>query len=180
MVFGSIADIFYQWEYLGVFEFILPFLLIFAIVFGIMDSVKFLGDKKSIHVIIALVIALMSLRFQNFVSAFLSELFPRLGIGLAIMLGVLIMVGLFIADDVRRYWFYGLSALGGIIAISILFQTFDVLGWWTSGTGSQEIGLLVLGVLLVGIIIAVGASGSEHPTENKQMVLSPWRTSKEK
>ncbi len=177
MVFGSIADIFYQWEYLGVFDFILPFLLIFALIFGILDSVRPFGKNQSIYIVVALVISLMSLRFQNFVTDFMTELFPRLGIGISIMLAIMIMAGLFIADDVRRYWFYGLSALGSLIAIAALYQTFDILGWYSSGSGSQEIGLIILGVLLIGVIIAVGASGSERRTEHPPIVLSPWRGS---
>ena len=85
MAFGSIADIFYQWEFLGVFDFILPFLLVFAIVYGILASTQILGDNKGIAIIIAVVIGLMSLRYQFFFSSFLSEIFPRLGIGLTIM-----------------------------------------------------------------------------------------------
>ncbi|MEK6800513.1 MAG: hypothetical protein AABY10_03755 [Nanoarchaeota archaeon] len=179
MVFGSIADVFYQWEFLGVFDFILPFLLIFAITFGIMDSVRFFGKNKPVYIIIALVISLMSLRFQNFVSDFMTELFPRLGIGLSVMIALMVMVGLFIADDVRRYWFYGLSALGGLIGISVLYQTFNVLGWWSSGEGSQEIGMIVLGVLLLGIIIAVGASGSDHKSDQKPAGFTFWRDGQE-
>ena len=149
MVFGSIADIIYQWEYLGVFDFILPFLLIFAIVFGILSSTKFLGDNKSVYLIIAFVIGLMSLRYQYFFSAFLSELFPRLGIGVAVLFVILILVGLFIAKDESRYWGYGLATIGLTIAIIILYQTFERMGWYATGYfGSDSVGFIILAVLI--------------------------------
>ena len=168
MVLGSIGDILFKWEALGVYDFILPFLLVFAIVYGILSSIKIFGDNaRGIHVIIAVVIGLLSLRYQFFLSTFLSEIFPRLGIGLAIILSVLILVGMFIAKEETRYWGYGLAALGGVIAIVIIFQTFDRLGYGTFGVlGSDFIGWIVLGVLLIGIIIAVGASGG-HTEPNK-------------
>jgi len=174
MVFGSIADIFFQWETLGVFDFLLPFLLVFAIVFGILSSTKFMGDNRPVYVIIAVVVALMSLRYQFFLSSFLSELFPRLGIGITIMLAVLILVGMFIANDQVKYWGYGLAAIGVLIAIIIFFQTSENLGWfWLSGFGTDTVGFIVLGVLILAVIIAVSASRGGTGTGVGPM-LSGW------
>ena len=161
---GSLMDIFYQWEYLGVFDILLPFLLIFAIVYGVLSSTKFMGDNRGGYVIIAFVIGLLSLRWQFFLSDFLSEIFPRLGIGLAVLLAVMILVGLFIAKEERKYWGWGLAALGFVIFLIVIFQSFERLGYYWSGYGSDSAGLIVLAVLLIGIIIAVAASGKEkHP-----------------
>jgi len=166
MVFGSIAEIIYQWEYLGVFDFVLPFLLVFAIVFGILSSTQILSENKGVSVIIAFVIGLMSIRYRYFFSDFLSELFPRLGIGLTILLSVLILVGLFIAKKEQRYWGYGLAAIGFIIAIVIFYQTANRLGWWwVGGASSDAVGFIILAVLIVGVIIAVAVSGSKGNTD---------------
>lgn len=159
MVYGSIADIFYQWDYLGVFDFILPFLLVFAIVFGILSSTRFLGENKGVSVIVAIVVGLMSLRYQYFLSSFLSELFPRLGIGLAVILTLMILVGMFIAKDEQRYWGYGLAALGAVIALIVIYQSFDRFGFYFGGYGTDAIGFIFLAILIVGVIIAVSVSG---------------------
>lgn len=164
MVFGSLADILYQWEYVGVFDFLLPFLLVFALVFGILTSTNILSKNKGVTVVVAVVIGLMSLRYQSFFSRFLSELFPRLGIGLAVLLTVMILIGLFIAKEEQRYWGYGLATIGIIIAIVVIYQSFaasGIGGIGVGGLGSDFIGFIVLGVLLVGVIIAVAVSGSE-------------------
>ena len=169
MVYGSLADILYQWEYLGVFDIILPFLLIFAIVFGVLNSTRFMGEHKGVYVIVALVIGLMSLRWRFFLSDFLSELFPRLGIGLGILIALMILVGLFIANDERRYWGWGLAALGFIIALTIVYQSFDRLGFYLSGYGTDSVGLIILAVLLIGIIIAVAAGGSRTSSPGEKI-----------
>jgi hypothetical protein len=176
MVFGSLADILYQWEAMGVFDFILPFLLVFAIVFGILSATKFMGDNRAVYVIIAVVIGLLSLRYQYFFSSFLAELFPRLGIGLAIIMTLLILVGLFIAKDESRYWGYGLAAIGFIIALVIVMQTFDALGYGSIWMGSDAVGFIILALLIVGIIIAVAVSGRESHDRNKGLAefLSGW------
>ena len=162
MAFVSVGDIFYQWETLGVFDFLLPFLLVFALVFGILTATNILGKHKGVSVIVAFVIGLMSLRYQGFFSVFLSELFPRLGIGMAVLLTILILVGLFIAREEQRYWYYGLAAIGIVIAIIILSQTGERLGWSWTGYGSENIGFIALAVLIVGVIIAVATSGGER------------------
>lgn len=174
MAFGSIADIIFQWENLGVFDFILPFLLVFAIIFGILNATKVLGHNRGVIVIIALVIGLMALRWQYLFSDFISELFPRLGIGIAILLTVLILVGLFINQDEQRYWGYGLATLGMIIAIVILHQTGQKLGWFWTGIGSDNIGFIVLAVLIIGVIIAVAASGGNRNSSSTGKGASAW------
>jgi len=175
--FGSIADVFYQWEYFGVFDFVLPFLLVFAIVFGILSSTKFLGEHKGVYIVISLVIGLMSLRYQYFMSSFFSEIFPRLGIGLAVLFSLMILVGVFIGKDDARYWGYGLATIGALIALIIVYQSFDRLGFSTGNIGNDSIGLIVMAVLLIGIIIAVaasGGSGSSRTGSGKGIHLTGW------
>ena len=164
-----------QWEALGVFDFILPFLLVFAIVFGILSATNVLGTNKGIAVIIAFVIGLMSIRYQYFFSSFLSEIFPRLGIGLTILLMLMILVGLFIARKEQKYWGYGLAAIGVIIAIVIFYQTAQNLGWmWAGGYGSEGVGMIILGIFVVGIIVAIAASGS-HKSHDGSAEWGPLR-----
>lgn len=162
MAFGSIADIFFQWDALGVFDFILPFLLIFVMVYGILQATKFFGDNKPVYIIIAFVIGLMSLRYQYFLSSFLSELFPRVGIGMSIILGLLLLIGIFIGDK-DDYWRYILLAIGALIFIIIIWQVSDSLGWtWINSLGTDSVAIVLLGVLIIGAIVAVAASSREH------------------
>jgi len=177
-LYGGLQDIFYQWEYMGVFDYLLPFLLVFAIVFGILSSTKFLGKNKGVYVIIAFVIGLLALRWQFFFSEFLAEIFPRLGIGLAIIMTLLILVGIFISEDETRYWGWGLAAVGFVITLVIVYQTFDRLGYYMWGYGTDTAGLIILAVLLIGIIIAVAASGGRRSEEKDKEygkgIWLPW------
>ena len=45
----NIYDLLNQWESIGVFDYLLPFLLIFAVVFAILETTKVLGEQKGIH-----------------------------------------------------------------------------------------------------------------------------------
>ena len=164
----SIADILNQWDAVGVFDYMLPFLLVFAIVFGILSSTKFLGKNKTVYVVISVVIGLMALRW-NFLGDFLNELFPRLGIGLGVILAVLILVGMFVARDESRYWGWGLAAIGFITALTVILRTFDAFSWYgfSYTVWGDYIGYIIGAVLLVGVIIAVAASNSKDTDKEK-------------
>lgn len=151
--FGTFGDIFYTAENFGLFEFILPFLLVFAIVFGILQATNMFSNR-AVAVIIAISVGMMSLRYRGFLSSFLSELFPRLGIGLGVLLTVLILVGMFISQEQSKYWSFILAGLGGLIALIVLYQSFDVFGY-LGGYSSDIIGFVVIGILLLIIIVAV-------------------------
>ena len=170
----NIPDILMRLESLGAFDYILPFLLVFAIVYGILSSTRFLGDNKAVYVIVALVIGLMTLRWSFFFSDFLTQIFARLGIGLAILLTVLILVGVFIHEGETKYWMWGLGTLAGVIGLIVIYQSFDSMGL-LGGFQSDTAGLIILGVLLVGIVIAVIASGTESKDKDHAGIsISGW------
>lgn len=168
-----------QWQSVGVFDYVLPFLLVFAIVFGILETTKVLGKEKSIHLIVALVIGLLaigtSMRMGYSLGDFLQEIFPRLGIGLAVLLSVLILVGLFVPDEQRRYWFYGLGAIAIIIALVVIVKSFDAFGFAGIGGYENYMGWIVGGILVIGIIIAVAVSGGGTSTPGSGAATrTPW------
>ncbi len=166
MVF-SLADLLNQWQSYGIFDLLLPFLLIFALVFGILSSTGILGGQRGINVIIALVIAAMSLQL-GFVQRFSQEIFPRLGVGLMVILALLILVGLFIAKDEVRYWYWGLAAIGVIVFLVVAAKSGDAFGWGFGSYGTQElIGWVILAVGVIGVIIAVASGGAKNPLPNR-------------
>ncbi|MBU0466434.1 MAG: hypothetical protein KJ718_03360 [Nanoarchaeota archaeon] len=157
MALGSIADILFQWENIGFFDLILPFLLVFAIVFGILSYMNIFGSNRAVHVIIALILGLLSIRAQFF-SAFLAEIAPRLGVGLTILLAILILIGLFTPEEHSKTISWVLMGIAAVILIVILSQLYNVFGYFTGGLGftsSELIGWITMIVLLVAILIIV-------------------------
>lgn len=97
----TITDILNQMNDQGVFSYVLPFLIIFAVVFAILEKTKVLGDSaaqhsnvKGINAIVAISIALLSL-LNDFVSTFFATLFPKFGIVIGIFVVILILIGFF-------------------------------------------------------------------------------------
>ena len=168
---GVIGDMLRTWEYAGVFDYILPFLLIFALVFVILTRIDLFGDKnRGIAGIIALVVGLMALRL-DIVSTFFSEIFPRLGIGLAIILVVLILTGIFM-DPKKGIFTWILLGIGAVIAIIVLIQTAGSLGW-SSGYWWYDNWQLVAGIIFILVIVGVivGGGGSKGDDDYKPLLF---------
>lgn len=171
---GAIGDLLSAWEQAGFFTYLLPFLLIFALVFGILNQIQLFKEKKAINAIIALVVGLMSLQFPM-VPLFFSEIFPRLGVGLAIILVILIFVGMFI-DPGKAGIFYILMGIGAVIVVVVLVQSAGALGW-SSGQWWVDNWSMIAGAVFILVIIAiiVGTTSRGDGTKGKgYQAFWPW------
>ncbi len=173
MAFGSFADILFQWEALGLFDFILPFLLIFAVVFGILSQMKIFNENRGINVIIAIALGLLASRFTLYTD-FLNIISPRLGIGLVVILAILLLAGMFTPKGSRGIVGYVLMGVGVVIFIIIIAQTFNILnfGYGLAGFSTGDLaGYILLIVLLIGVIVTVAAtSGKKSESKVKDAI----------
>ncbi len=158
---GAIGDLLQSWADAGFFTYVLPFLLIFAIVYGILNKMKIFGDEKGVNTIIALAVGFMALQFE-LVPQFFAEVFPRLGIGLSIILLILIFLGMFIEHNSKLINL--LLAVGGVIVITVVYQSFAATGW---DIGFFEGNSFAPLILLVVIIIAISAIVADKDPEKK-------------
>lgn len=162
-----------QWEAYGIFDFVLPGLLIFVVIFGILTTTNVFGNNRAVHTIIALVIAILALR-MGYVQDFFREIFPRTGVALAVILVVVILTSIFIPKEHMGGWAVGFYSLGGICALLVVFNSFSTLSffgsnWWYDW-GSMIIGAL----LIIGVIIAVSVAG-KGSSDSKQVSFDKWR-----
>ena len=172
----TITDVLNIWNDVGVFSYVIPFLLIFAVVFAILDKTKMLsgsdGENRGIIAIIAVAIGLLSLQF-DFVSEFFAVIFPRFGVGLALFLVIIIFLGFFYptTGDRKVAW------VGWVVGIGIFIWSLSSWDEWSSQLGfggwfvENVWALIVLGIL-VAIIVAF-VKGSEGSTSNTRAASAP-------
>lgn len=152
----------------GFFFYVLPFFLIFALVYAILYKVNFMGgqayENKPVYAVIALAVSLLSLQFDT-VPVFFQIIFPKLGIGLSILLMFMILTGLFVDFSKKSgaaIIFFGVAS---VLAIIILLTSFDDYTWWTGGWWQGNISAIVAGIIIlifVGIIVGAGKAPSTN------------------
>jgi peptidoglycan/LPS O-acetylase OafA/YrhL len=148
---------------IGVFSYVLPFLLIFAVVFAILDKGNILNNNRAINTIVSAAIGLLALQF-DMVPVFFANIFPKFGVFLAVVLVVLLFLGFvgFKNDGSNK----GIKAVGIIAAVVVFLWAMSDF-WWFGGYGGNFWwwfndyfwSLIVLGII-VGAVIWIGKSGS--------------------
>ena len=148
-------------------EMILPFLLVFALVFAILQKSKILGDdSERTNVIIALVIGLILITVpaaRDLVSGFV----PWLAVGLVALLMFLLLYG-FVAGDLsgagitNRMKNIALGVILIFVAGVVLFVSglWDgLIDWIFEGTSSDIwMSIIMLGVIIGAIAVAINSA----------------------
>lgn len=146
----SIGDVLNRWADLGVFAYVLPFLMIFALVYGILSKTNILGDNKGVNATIALAFGLLALQF-DYVSGFYASIFPYAGMGLAVLLIALILFGLVSQNTgIVTNWIW--VAIGVVIFLFVLLGTLGDT-YWLGGVGYN---LANSAPALLAILIIIG------------------------
>lgn len=164
---GTIGNMLFQWESAGVFSYVLPFLVIFALVYGILSTMNLFGNNKAINAIISLAVGLMALQF-NFVSIFFAEIFPRFGAVLAVVLVVLILLGLFVNDgkgNLGPTFKKVMVVIVGIMVIWVVVSSLNSFGWYTGygfWYGLKYYLPTIIGVVaFIGVLVAIIMGGKK-------------------
>ncbi|MAH06860.1 hypothetical protein CMI38_01255 [Candidatus Pacearchaeota archaeon] len=153
----SIGDVLNTWADMGIFAYALPFLMIFALVYGILDRTGILGNNRGVNSTIALAFGLLALQF-DYVSGFYASIFPYAGMGLAVLLIAMIFLGL-TGDQggVNKTWLGIGVVIGLIVLVSAVSDMF-----WLGGTAAGLVGampaLIAIGII-VGLMFWVMKSG---------------------
>lgn len=156
----TITDVLNIWNDIGVFSYVIPFLLIFAVVFAILKKTKILSDgttdNSGILAIISVALGLLALQF-DMVSEFFAVIFPRFGVGISLFLVLLIFIGFFgLQKDDGKAGLKG-AWIGFVIGIGVLIWSISAWDEWGAVGGfggwfSENIwALLILGGI-VGLI----------------------------
>ncbi len=166
----TITDILNSWNQAGVFSYVLPFLLIFALVFALLQKTAIFAKKKAdntlqhnstIEAIIAAAIGLLALQF-DMVSIFFANIFPKFGIGLSIFLVLIIFLGFFYKPEKDPTTGKGgLGWIGWVVGLGVVIWALINWNTWFGGGYNFYFWIqdyfwaLVVLAVIVGVIIAI-------------------------
>ena len=166
-------------EEIGVADVIVPFFLIFTIVFAVLQKTEILGrDKKNLNVIIALMLAL-AVVFPHVTGNYPSEYdvveimnkaLPQVSLLIVAVIMILLLIGLF-GGGVS--WVSG--TVSGIIALIAFILVIYIFGaaanfwtyvWWLDWLRDSDTQALIIVLLVFGLIVWFITKGeSKSPGE---------------
>lgn len=168
----------------GFFDVILPFLLVFAVVFGILDKTRILGEeeikgekypKTNINAIVAFVIAMLVVVTTKVVDA-LALALPRVALLLVVSLSFLLMIGIFISpgevyQKLNKTWMAGIMIVmfTAVILIFLSVLPYNDEGSWleygfnyvVDNWSGAVVGSIVLFVLVIWAVLWITKSKGE-------------------
>lgn len=173
---NEFTDFILDLESFGVIDVLLPFLLIFTIIFAVLEKSKILGEgKKNMNIGVALIFALVVVIPHvtgSFPAGFdpvdiINKTLPSVSVLVIAIIALLILIGVFWHDRVML----GLTAPGWIGLVSVIAIVFifgSAAGWWgisftdwlESIFGSDVLAVLIM-ILVFGIVIAFVTGGGE-------------------
>lgn len=167
---------------LGVFDVVLPFLLIFTLVFGLLEKTKVfglekVGDKeytrKNLNAMVAFVIAFFVVASTRLVSL-IHEFIANVVLVLIIIFLFLLLVGSFHEEKEKGFFLQGTWAkfLTVIVFISVIMIFLHSAGWlqfaWNyviNNWDSNVVATIVLFVFLAIVIVWLTSSKKEKKEE---------------
>ena len=161
----------------GLTDVLLPFLLIFVVIFAILQKTRILGEeKKNLNAAVALVVGLLVViphvtrRYPANADPvqIMNDALPQVSLVLVAVIFLLILIGVFGQD----YVFLGMSAPGwiAIFSIIVIVAIFGgAAGWWSGGLNTnlerffgEDVVAVVVMLLMFGLIIAWVTSESKE------------------
>ena len=162
----SFKEFFITLEGWGMLDALLPFLLIFTVIFSILQKTKVIGgDKKNIHVVIALVISLLVVipHVMNpggpaDVVNIINLAIPHVSVVIVAIIMLLILIGAFGKDiEFMETSLAGWIAIAAFVAIIYIFGAAAGWGWKIpklfEGWLNDQTMSIVLVILAFGIVI---------------------------
>ena len=166
MVSASFTNLAQYFQAYGVMDFLLPFILVFTIVFAVTAKLALFKDSKQFRVVIALVLALMFV-VPHITGTYplgydpvqvMNESLPSISLVSVAAIMVLLLMGIFGADFTAAAapWIAILSLgfVGFIFGASLgLWRgPYHVFYWWSSDVTELMIVLLIFGLVVWFIV----------------------------
>ncbi len=156
-------------------ETILPFLLVFTLVFAVLQKTEILGKgKRQIDAIVAAVMGLIVISF-GYATGIIVSLIPFLAVGTVVILIFLLLYGMVFEGKFEVH--KGIKVTVGILAaIGVIIATMIATGAWdyvsdvlNAGTDSSVIITnLVFIAIFIAVIIVVAVGAGKGKSEDKK------------
>src|SRR3989344_2676542 len=170
---ASFDQVLVAWDNYGVFEYLLPFLVVFTITFALLQKVSLFGSdgkSKKINVILALAFGLLFL--QNiYLRTLFQRFIPNISFIMIVFLLFLLLLGIFSGGATAWSGFalflaFIFSNISVIIAVSndYLGQGYSSLyEWWFTMDTVARSTIVLIAVIVIILIVVLKEDNSNPP-----------------
>ncbi|MDP2907493.1 MAG: hypothetical protein Q8O03_06135 [Nanoarchaeota archaeon] len=147
----------------GFYEVVLPFLLVFTIVYAVLQKTKIFGSKeptKNINAMIAFVIALFFVATTNLVEG-TTEFLPNVVVLLITLMSFMMLVGFFYTDkefsfENHKFWKVFLTIIFFIGIVLLSWHAFAPTAFEWFWVGNTKFWSSTAGVTIIFVAIMIG------------------------
>ncbi len=148
-------------------EIILPFILVFTVMFAILQKSGILGKgKKQVDAIVSLVVALIVISFGK-ATGIIINLMPILAVALVVVLVFMILFGSLFGEELKLH--KGIKIAGGIlaaivVAVAVLYNTgaWDwLINLFSGGSNALTTNVIFVVLVVAAIAVVIGFSGKK-------------------
>jgi len=170
-MFSNLAGYFQTW---GIMDFLLPFLLVFTIVYAVLQKTKIVGEgRKNFNVIIALIMGLLFV-VPHIMGTYplgydpvevMNQALPSISLVSIAAIMLLLLMGIFGTNFSNKAApIIAIVAIGFVIyifgaSLNLWYGPYDTFSWWTPETTELVIVLLIFGLVVWFI--------TKEPTDKK-------------
>lgn len=173
---GGLSNVFYYLEQWGIRDVILPFILIFTIIFAIMQKTNLLKEKKY-NLVVALAIALLTV-IPHVTRSYppgmdiveiINNAVPGVALVLVIIVMVLILVGLLGSKEAGIWTAWILGALGILAIIGFFISSIRPVPILSQIDPALQTLIIVL--IMFGLIVWFITSEKTTPSEKEKQAF---------
>ena len=160
-------------EQIGVYDVFLPFLLVFAIIFAVLEKTKIFGERSNINVVISVIIGLLLVVQQGIVQT-INTFLPRVSLIIVVTLMFLLLMSMIVGKE-----FKGLQ--GGLLTVALIIVIAALVfalspSLPTFLTPGERQSLLNVSVPVIALIVAIwlitGFGGKEKKEDGYVVKLA--------
>lgn len=138
---------------LGFYDFLLPFMFILALTFGLLTKSEVFGDNAAIYGILSICIAFFSVNYTP-IGLFLTRSMTYAAVFIAGVLILILMLGIF-GGKIDAIFNEGIMWFIAFMAVLIFIGSGG--GLIFEGISSLNMSLILIGIILISMIFLVGA-----------------------
>jgi hypothetical protein len=167
-----------QWESIGLFDVMLPFLLIFTIIFAILQKTKIFQARTGIDAIVALAMGFLAI-LNPFVTDIMKIVLENTVIAILVLVALMLLMGLLIGANKPKIWrFIGLI-IGFAFFVWILGRVADYYemrfpgtmifssNWWANNMPW----MIPIFIIIIFAIVVISSGGEKkEPTFGGQIM----------